>query len=235
MGNQPLVNAMNKTLVFLCSGGGGNLRFIHKAIHENWISRWGKVVVIADRECPAISYARKEGLDNFILDFKEPEQIALTQLASSLEPDLIITTVHRILCNSFLKHFDSRLLNLHYSLLPGFSGSIGNTPVQDAQNYGSCLIGATVHAVTEVVDGGRPQVQIALPVSRVDTNEDAMDLTFRAGCFALLTALKIAEDPDPEPSIGSYLMINKRPALINPSVMYPQELSRESFWVELKS
>jgi len=226
---------MNKTLVFLCSGGGGNLRFVHKAIIKKWISRWSSVVVIADRECLAINYAREEGLDNFILDFKESDQVALTQLASSLEPDLIITTVHRILCNSFLEKFEGRLLNLHYSLLPAFSGSIGVTPVQDALSYGSCLIGATVHAVTEVVDGGRPQVQIALPVSRVDIGEDTMDLIFRAGCFALLAALKIAEATDSEPLIGGHLMIGKRPALMNPFVQYPSELCSESFWVALRS
>ena len=225
---------MNKTLVFLCSGGGGNLRFIHKAINENWISHWSKVVVIADRECPAICYARKESLVHLILDFKEPEQIALAKFVTSLEPDLIITTVHRILCNSFLSQFQTQLLNLHYSLLPAFSGSIGNTSVHNAQNYGACLIGATIHAVTEVVDGGRPQVQIALPVSRVDTNEFAMDMIFRAGCIALLTALKIAEDTDSEPSIGGYLMISKRPALINPFVVIPEVLCVESFWNELK-
>lgn len=225
---------MDKTIVFFCSGGGGNLRFIHKAIRQKWVSRWSKIVVIADRECSAVNYARKEGLDNFVLNFKEPEQIAVTQLTLSLKPDLIITTVHRILCNSLLKHFDSRLLNLHYSLLPAFSGSIGIKPVQDAQSYGSCLVGATVHAVTDVVDGGRPHVQIALPVSQVDTNEVAMDLTFRAGCLALLTALKIAENQDQKLLTGGHIMISKRPALINPATIYPEDLSSESFWDALK-
>lgn len=226
---------MHKKIVFLCSGGGGNLRFVHEAINKKWISRWSRVIVIADRECPAINYAREKGLDNFILDFKEPDQVALTQLASSLEPDLIITTVHRILCNSFLGKFEGRMLNLHYSLLPAFSGSIGVRSVQDALNYGSCLIGATVHAVTEVVDGGRPQVQIALPVNFVGTDDGAMDLVFRAGCFALLTALKIAEAPESEPLIGGHLMIGDRPALMNPFVPHPGELCSESFWVALRS
>jgi phosphoribosylglycinamide formyltransferase 1 len=226
---------MNKIIVILCSGGGGNLRFIQKAIDEKWISRWSKLIVIADRECPAINYARNEGIDNYILDFGEPEQIKLSKLASSLEPDLIITTVHRILCNAFLKQFESRLLNLHYSLLPAFSGSIGIKPVQDAQSYGACLIGVTVHAVTEVLDGGKPHVQIALPVNHVDTNDEAMELIFRAGCIALLTTLMIAEDHELVSLIGGHLTIGMRPALINPSVTYPEELSNESFWGTLKS
>jgi phosphoribosylglycinamide formyltransferase-1 len=226
---------MNKTIVFLCSGGGGNLRFIHKAILKNWISRWSSVVVIADRECPAINYARREGLTSFVVDFKEFEQTELIRLTSTTEPDLIITTVHRILCNSFLEAFKGRLINLHYSLLPSFSGSIGVTPVKDAQSYGSCLIGATVHTVTEVLDGGRPQVQIALPVDRIDTNENAMDLVFRAGCFALLTSLKIKEVPEAESRNDRLVMIKKRLALINPAVKYPEDLNEETFWSALKS
>lgn len=226
---------MNKTIVFLCSGGGGNLRFIHRAISKRWISRWSSVVVIADRDCPAINYARREGLTNFVVDFKEFEQTELTRLTSTMEPDLIITTVHRILCNSFLEAFKGRLLNLHYSLLPSFSGSIGITSVKDAQSYGSCLIGATVHSVTEVLDGGRPRVQIALPVDRIDTNETAMDLVFRAGCFALLTSLKIEEAPDAESENDRLLMIKKRLALINPAIKYPDDLNKENFWTALKS
>jgi phosphoribosylglycinamide formyltransferase-1 len=206
-------------------------------MRENWITRWSKLIVIGDRECPAISYARKEGLDNFVFNFKEPEQIALTQIVISLEPDLIITTVNSILCTSFLNQLEphQHIFNLHYSLLPAFSGSFGKKTFYDTQNYGPCLIGATVFNTSEVLDYGRPKVQIALPYSPADTIEDMMDSNFRAGCFALLTALKIAEDLNPKPSIGKYLIIKKRPALINPSVINPEKMSRESFWGALKS
>lgn len=226
---------MNKTLIFLCSGGGGNLRFIHAAIKHGWLSRWTNIAIIADRECPAISYANENGLFNFIIDFKEPEQVALKRLMLPLKPDLIITTVHRILYKPFLETFEKKLVNLHYSLLPAFSGSIGVTPVQNALNYGSRLIGATVHSVTEVVDGGLPQVQIAVPIKRKDLIEDAMDLTFRAGCFALLTALKIAEQPDLALSEAGSVVIKNRLGLINPYSEYPEELNNENFWRALKS
>lgn len=226
---------MNKTVVFLCSGGGGNLRFVHKAIYEKWISRWSKIVVIADRECPAINYARKEGFDNFIVDFKEFNQIELIKITSALKPDMIITTVNRILSRFFLEKFEGHLINLHYSLLPAFSGTIGAKSVQDAQNFGSCITGATIHDVTETVDCGPPRVQIALPIYRQDTSEDAMDIIFRAGCIALLTALIITDKPELRFLNGGHLLINGRPALINPIVKYPVDVNNESIWVALKS
>ncbi|WP_080963193.1 formyltransferase family protein [Pseudomonas fluorescens] len=225
---------MNKTLVFLCSGGGGNLRFILNSIRNKWISRWANVVVIADRECPAIDFARKEGLANFVIDFKGLEQSSLIRLMLSFEPDLVITTVHRILSNPFLEAFEGRLLNLHYSLLPAFPGSIGATPVQAALNYGSRLIGATVHVVTETVDAGQPQVQIALPVTHKDALEDAMDLVFRAGCIALLTALRIIDKPNAVSSIGGQIVINSRVALLSPFTPPPEELSNSDFWETLR-
>jgi phosphoribosylglycinamide formyltransferase-1 len=226
---------MNNRIVFLCSGGGGNLRFIHTAIINKWLTHWSSVVVIGDRECPAIDYARKERLHNFIVDFKERDQVELTQLVSSLDPDRIVTTVARILCSSFVEKFEKRLINLHYSLLPAFSGTIGGKPVQDALSYGSCLIGATVHEVTDAVDGGRPQVQIALSVSDAVKSEDTMNLIFRAGCFALMAALRITENADLKPSSGGHLIIGKRHALMSPFVPYPSELRSESFWIALRS
>lgn len=224
---------MAKSLVFLCSGGGGNLRFIDLAIRENWISRWTKVVVIADRECPALAYARNENLDHFVIDFEEKDHVSLTALAMSLEPDLIVTTVHRILKPPFVKLFKSRMLNLHYSLLPSFPGSIGSAPVQEAVAYGSSLIGATVHQVTDNVDLGRPEVQVAFPVSVADTIDKSMNLVFRAGCHALLTSLRIRQGSGLGVTTGGIIQIGDRNGLINPYIKPPEGLNQDRFWSEL--
>jgi len=225
---------ISDTVVFLCSGGGGNLRFVYHAIQHHWVSSWSKIVVIADRECPALEFARKNNLENYILDFSGSEQEELLDIVSSIAPSLIITTVHRILSSNFVTLFKGRLLNLHYSLLPAFAGSIGVKPVSDALKFGVRLIGATVHTVTEIVDGGPPEVQVVLPVDRVDTVEYAMDISFRAGCYALLTALRIVDQPNLSFQIGGYIKIDDRPALINPIVEYPLELNEEVFWDSLR-
>jgi phosphoribosylglycinamide formyltransferase-1 len=110
---------MSKAIVILCSGGGGNLRFVYHAIRHGWIPL-SKVVVIADRECLAMNFARQHGLANSVVNFKEVGQVDLIRITSSFNPGLIITTVHQILSPSFLSVFHIPILNLHYSLLPAF-------------------------------------------------------------------------------------------------------------------
>lgn len=224
----------DKKLLFLCSGGGGNLRFVHQAIKRGWLPGWQQIAVITDRECPASDYARRESLPVTCLDFAADQQAPLLHQVSSYAPDMVITTVHRILDESFIKAFDGRLLNLHYSLLPAFAGSIGASPVKAAIAYGVCLGGVTVHRVTEILDGGRPQAQIAFPISPKDDLDQVMDVGFRAGCIALLAALRASDWDDEADRGGVTLTIKSRYALLNPSSSLPDGLFEESFWLSLK-
>jgi phosphoribosylglycinamide formyltransferase-1 len=225
---------MSKSLVFLCSGDGGNLRFTLQAVNRKWINRWEKIVVVADRECQAINFARRIGLDSFVMSFNKDGQNELTQLMLKLDPDLIITTVHSILLGEFLTRFQSRLLNLHYSLLPSFSGLIGKRPVQEALEYGSRIVGVTIHKVIDIVDGGEPQIQIALPLNNADEIEEVMDIIFRAGCIALLIALRILDKSDLSTLLSGHILIKKRMALVSPYVLCPEELNDDYFWETIK-
>jgi len=49
-----------KSVLFLVSGGGGNLKFIHQAMNSG-IIKDVCLGVIADRECGALEYAKKIG------------------------------------------------------------------------------------------------------------------------------------------------------------------------------
>lgn len=224
----------NKRLLFLCSGGGGNLRFVHQAIKRGWLADWQIVAVITDRECPASEYARREGIPVNCQDFAADQQVALLQHATSCAPDMVITTVNRILGEAFVRAFEGKLLNLHYSLLPAFAGSIGASPVKAALAYGVRLGGATVHQVTEVLDGGCPQAQIAFPVAPEDDIDQVMDVEFRAGCVALLAAMHTYARAGGSGSEGMALTIKSRHALLNPCAPLPEGLFEESFWLSLK-
>jgi phosphoribosylglycinamide formyltransferase-1 len=221
-------------LLFLCSGGGGNLRFIHHAIQNAWLPAWSRITVIADRECPATEYARAASLTTECIDFAANEQKNLLDLAMQQRPGAIITTVHKILHAPFVEAYRGRLLNLHYSLLPAFGGTIGTRPVRAALDYGVCMTGATVHLVDETLDGGRPQVQVAVPVSRGDDPVDFMNVVFRAGCIALYTALRIMSDPTIGNWKGCQVQIRDRAALLNPGVDLPAAMADEEFWQTLK-
>ena len=226
---------MNKRkLLFLCSGGGGNLRFIQQATLRGWLQGWSLVAVIADRECGAIEYARAASISTACIDFTTNHQNDLLEVVKRQQPDIIITTVHRILRAPFLDAYHGRLLNLHYSLLPAFGGTIGTRPVQAALDYGVCLAGVSVHLVDETLDGGRPQAQVAVSVVQDDDLVGLMDVIFRAGCIALYTALMNKNDPVKDNWKGRALLIKDRAALLNPGIDLPPMLSDEQFWRTLK-
>jgi phosphoribosylglycinamide formyltransferase-1 len=85
------------------------------------------------------------------------------------QPDLIcLAGFMRLLSAAFVREFPNRILNIHPSLLPAFSGL-------DAQHqalaYGVRVSGCTVHFVDEYLDAGPILLQAAVPVHDRDTEE----------------------------------------------------------------
>lgn len=184
--------ANRKKIVFLCSGGGGNLCFIYEAIQRGWINGVEIVAVLTDRQCQANHFASSIGVPNKCIDFGVNEQQYLLDELGDIEPDLVVTTVHKILSKSVVGKYREKFINLHYSLLPSFGGLIGVKSVKAAIDYGVKFTGVTVHFVDESVDGGRPIVQGAIPLHTFDRDLDAvMNLVFRCGCVALLAAINL--------------------------------------------
>jgi phosphoribosylglycinamide formyltransferase-1 len=223
----------NKKIVFLCSGGGGNLRFIHYAIEHGWIPGASIVSVLTDRECQANQFAESVGIESQCIDFNDPDQCMLVNQLETLNPDLVITTVHKILRKPVVEKFSDRLINLHYSLLPAFDGLIGTQPVREAVSYGARFTGVTVHLVDESLDGGKPIVQVAIPLLPVEKNFDSlMDLVFRCGCIALMAAIDLqlsGGDPTYDERWEG-LELEGRLCLFSDKVRYIHELQDECVW-----
>jgi len=176
-------------LVFLVSGAGGTLRFVRSYVRE--LSYSVKVVgVLADRQCQALEQASSWGCDAGIIDFGEPAQTSLIRRLETIEPDLIITTVHKVLKPEVLRVFGDRMVNVHYSILPAFGGTIGMRSLTQAIDYGARWIGATCHEVTEELDGGRPISQVVFRSAPAIESQLEQEFMFRAGCLSLLAALK---------------------------------------------
>lgn len=223
---------------FLCSGGGGNLKFLLHALSVGALANVQISGVIVDRECAAGQFAKKAGIPVFQIDFSEPGQSALISRLKLFEPDLIITTVHKILSPEAVKAFESRLINLHYSLLPAFGGSIGQTPVKKALAYGTKLLGVTLHRVTSEVDAGRPLVQAAIASGDSDKPDSVMDALFRGGCLCLAVGIQLLQPGvSLREEVSSMIIeVHARPMLISPALasFFSPEYSSEAFWQALK-
>jgi phosphoribosylglycinamide formyltransferase-1 len=82
-------------------------------------------------------------------------------------PDLVVLAgFMRILTPGFVAHYSGRLVNIHPSLLPAFTGLHTH---QRALEHGCKLAGATVHRVTAELDHGEILEQAVVPVLPDDT------------------------------------------------------------------
>ncbi len=223
-----------KRIVFLCSGGGGNLAFLHFAIQQKWLSGAEIVGVLTDRVCPANSFANQAGLYNRVLHMQGGNQESLLFELENLRPDIIVTTVHKILGRAVVERFRDRLINLHYSLLPAFPGLIGTGPVKASLDSRLCFSGATVHLVSEEVDAGRPLVQAAIALRDNEDLESLMPVVFRCGCLALLRACADILGSGAGNSAAAIDVLS-HVCVINGGASVPSDFIKDSkFWSDLQ-
>jgi formyltetrahydrofolate deformylase len=91
------------------------------------------------------------------------------QIDVLLEEDVdlvILARYMQVLSGHFVARFPGRVINVHHSFLPAFSGA---KPYHAAHQRGVKLIGATSHYVTEVLDDGPIIEQDVVRVSHRDS------------------------------------------------------------------
>lgn len=94
---------------------------------------------------------------------------ALADLVASHGPRLIVLAgFMRILTCAFIERFEGRILNIHPSLLPKFTGLHTHRRVLAAREP---THGVSVHFVTEELDGGPVIIQACIPVQPGDTED----------------------------------------------------------------
>lgn len=162
-------------LAVLVSGRGSNLGAILDACgREEFPAR--VVVVVSDRNAPALDRATREGVAAVLVDPKAHADRAtydgaLLATLDRYRPGLVcLAGFMRLLTPAFVRAWAGRLLNIHPSLLPAFPGL---HPQRQALEYGVKVAGATVHFVDEGVDTGPVILQASVPV-RPDDTEDSL-------------------------------------------------------------
>lgn len=165
-----------KNIVILISGSGSNMAAIATAAQkEQWTQKINARVVAVISNRPAaegLVAARRMGLATAVVDHlhyetREAFDAALQCSIDSYQPALVVMAgFMRILTPAFVTHYAGRLVNIHPSLLPAFTGL--NTH-QKAIDAGCKLAGATVHRVTADLDHGEILAQAVVPVLACDS------------------------------------------------------------------
>lgn len=166
-------------LVVLISGSGSNLQAFLDAIKAGTLRAEIRAVISNRPEVQGLIRAQRAGITTHVLDHRkfasrEAFDEALAQQVDHYQPELVILAgFMRILTSPFVARFQGRLLNIHPSLLPKYPGLHTH---QRAIEAGDSIAGATVHFVTEELDGGPPAVQAQVPIHPGD---DAASLAAR--------------------------------------------------------
>lgn len=116
--------------------------------------------IAAEFGIPAQALAADPGIDRSAYD------AALASVIRGCSPSLIVLAgFMRVLSPAFVAGFAGKILNIHPSLLPKFPGLHTHRRVLEAHEPEH---GATVHFVTEQLDGGPPVVQARVAVAPQD-------------------------------------------------------------------
>ena len=169
-----------KNLVILISGGGSNMLALARAgERDDWAGRYQARItaVISNKpDAKGLQLAQDLGLATSVVDHKafataaDPRAAFDEALMADIDqhqPALVLLAgFMRILTPGFVAHYQGRLINIHPSLLPAFTGLHTHERALEA---GCRFAGATVHRVTAELDHGPILAQAVVPVMPDDT------------------------------------------------------------------
>jgi phosphoribosylglycinamide formyltransferase-1 len=159
-------------LAVLISGRGSNMLALHDAILAGKIPNAEIVLVVSDKaDAPGLRLANERGIEAVAVERKgrkrEEQEEEIIGILCDRRVDLICLAGYmRLLSPCFIEAFHGRILNIHPSLLPSFSGLDAQ---RQALEHGVKFTGCTVHFVDETLDGGPIIAQRVVPVLPGDT------------------------------------------------------------------
>ena len=162
---------MKKIAVFI-SGGGTDLQSLIDGVHEQ--SGLISLVVSSRGDAYGLERAKAVGIETMVLPKGDYDSVLLEELERREVEWIVLAGFLKILTPAFIRHFPRHILNIHPSLIPAFSGPgfYGRRVHEAVYHAGVKWSGATVHFVSDVVDGGAILMQDVVPVLEEDGPEE---------------------------------------------------------------
>jgi phosphoribosylglycinamide formyltransferase 1 len=159
-------------LAILISGRGSNMVAIARACRAGEINAQIRVVISDRPNVGGLASARELGIEALAIPWpgagnREAFENALTEALDAQPTDLVVLAgFMRILSPGFVAHYAGRMLNIHPSLLPKYTGLHTHRRALEAMDKEH---GASVHFVTAELDGGPLVLQSRVPILPGDT------------------------------------------------------------------
>ena len=161
-----------KNIVILISGRGSNMQAIVNAgIPDVRIA----AVLSNSATAAGLAWAAERGIPTDSLNHKDfasrgAFDQAMMEKIDAYQPDLVVLAgFMRILTPEFCTRYEGRLMNIHPSILPSFTGLHTH---ERALAAGCRVAGCTIHFVTSELDCGPIISQGVIPIFDNDTADD---------------------------------------------------------------
>ena len=157
----------------LGSTNGTDLQVIIESIKAKKLNAIVNVVISNKKNAYILKRGQNHGLPSIFINHKNKKresfdsELTLTLKKYNVEFILLIGFM-RILSSSFCKRWSHKIINVHPSLLPKYSGGMDMNIHEQVIKNGDKESGCTIHFVTEKLDKGPILIQ---KKCKVNTNE----------------------------------------------------------------
>lgn len=158
-------------IAVLISGSGTNLQSLIDAYLNKEFN--GEIALVVSNRKKAYGLERAKNASIKAMHIKDED--LLIQTLQDEKIDLIVLAGYlAIVSDKLINLYENRIINIHPSLIPSFCGNgfYGIHVHEHAFNRGVKVSGATVHFVSNVVDGGPIILQRAIDISDCNSPEE---------------------------------------------------------------
>lgn len=188
----------------LVSGSGSNLQAIIDSIQNNEITNGTiKTIVSNKKDVYALERAKKHNIPHTVIlrkNYNTTEKFdesILNHMKENKIDFIVMAGFLAIVGQKLINSYKNKIINIHPSLIPSFCGKnyYGLKVHEEVLKRGVKITGATVHFVTEEVDGGPIILQKAIKVKQNDTKESLQErVKVEAEWKLLPKAIKLLTD-----------------------------------------
>lgn len=182
----------------LISGGGTNLQAIIDGVNSGVIDGNVKLIISDNEDAYGLTRGKKAGIESIYINPEGHDIVSYSKLLinefQSRNIDLIVLAGFlKILSKEFIEIYRNKIINIHPSLIPSFSGKgfYGEKVHEAVLDYGVKFTGATVHFVDEDADTGPIILQDVVEVSHYDTIDSLKAKVLKVEHRLLVEALKL--------------------------------------------
>jgi len=179
-------------IAVLVSGSGSNLQALIDAQKQEYFLSEIKIVISNKLDSFALKRADDAGIKTYVIKDNDD----LKKLLIENKIDLVVLAGYlKIVSAEILEEYKNRIINIHPSLLPkyGGRGMYGINVHRSVFESGDKESGATVHKVTNVIDGGEIIIQNKTDITDCKSAEEIQKKVLKIEHEILKKAIKIME------------------------------------------